>query len=133
MNILNQTQKSNILIVEDHDAVRMLLGLALKKEFNVTTKKNGMEALAWLSSGNIPDIILLDVQMPVLNGLGLLRQLRASGLFHSIPVICISANEDAEENEQLFDLGIVDFIKKPFNPVRISEKVKAILKNKAVA
>jgi two-component system, chemotaxis family, chemotaxis protein CheY len=133
MNILNQTQKNNILVVEDHDAVRMLLGLALKKEFNVTTKKNGMEALAWLSSGNIPDIILLDVQMPVLNGLGLLRQLRASGLFHNIPVICVSANDDIEENEQLFDLGIVDFIKKPFNPVRISEKVKAILKNRAVA
>ena len=103
-------RKANILIIEDHDAVRLLLGLTFKKQFTVVTKRDGLEGLAWLAAGNFPDLIILDMQMPRLNGIGFLRQLRSSGMFNQIPVLLVSGNNDANENAELFDLGILDFI-----------------------
>lgn len=122
-------RKANILIIEDHDAVRLLLGITFKRQFNVVTKRDGLEGLAWLSAGNFPDLIVLDMQMPRLNGLGFLRQLRSSGMFNQIPVLLVSGNNDASENAELFDLGIVDFIPKPFDPTLLYEKVKTIVMN----
>jgi DNA-binding response OmpR family regulator len=126
-------KKANILIIEDHDAVRLLLGLTFKKEYHVVTKRDGIEGLAWLAAGNMPDLIMLDMQMPRLNGLEFLRQLRSSGFFAQIPVLLVSGNDDATENAQIFDLGIVDFIPKPFNPVTLREKVIAVLEKSPVA
>ncbi len=120
-------RKANILIIEDHDAVRLLLGLTFKKQFTVVTKRDGLEGLAWLAAGNFPDLIILDMQMPRLNGIGFLRQLRSSGMFNHIPVLAVSGNNDANENAELFDLGILDFIPKPFNPTLLYEKVKTIV------
>ncbi len=122
-------RKANILIIEDHDAVRLLLGLTFKKQFNVVTKRDGLEGLAWLAAGNFPDLIILDIQMPRLNGIGFLRQLRSSGMFNQIPVLLVSGNNDVNENAELFDLGILDFIPKPFNPTLLYEKVKTIISN----
>ena len=65
---MNQN-KSHVLIIDDHDAVRLLLGLTFKKQYDVITKKDGIEGMAWLVAGNIPDLIMLDMQMPRLNGL----------------------------------------------------------------
>jgi two-component system, chemotaxis family, chemotaxis protein CheY len=126
-------KKANILIIEDHEAVRLLLGLTFKKQYNVVTKRDGIEGLAWLSAGNMPDLIMLDMQMPRLNGLQFLRQLRSTGFFAQIPVLLISGNDDAVENAEVFNLGIVDFIPKPFNPVTLREKVTAILEKQPVA
>ena len=121
-------RKANILIIEDHDAVRLLLGLTFKKQFTVVTKRDGLEGLAWLAAGNFPDLIILDMQMPRLNGIGFLRQLRSSGMFNQIPVLLVSGNNDANENAELFDLGILDFIPKPFNPTLLYEKVKKFVR-----
>lgn len=120
-------RKANILIIEDHDAVRLLLGMTFKRQFNVVTKRDGLEGLAWLSAGNFPDLIVLDMEMPRLNGLGFLRQLRSSGMFSEIPVLLVSGSDGASENAELFELGIVDFIAKPFNPTSLYEKVKTIV------
>ena len=125
-------RKANILIIEDHDAVRLLLGLTFKKQFQVVTKRDGLEGLAWLAAGNFPDLIILDMQMPRLNGIGFLRQLRSSGMFNQIPVLLVSGNNDANENAELFDLGILDFIPKPFNPTLLYEKVKMIVSNNKI-
>lgn len=125
-------RKANILIIEDHDAVRLLLGLTFKKQFQVVTKRDGLEGLAWLAAGNFPDLIILDMQMPRLNGIGFLRQLRSSGMFNQIPVLLVSGNNDANENAELFDLGILDFIPKPFNPTLLYEKVKMIVSNNQI-
>ncbi len=125
-------RKANILIIEDHDAVRLLLGLTFKKQFQVVTKRDGLEGLAWLAAGNFPDLIILDMQMPRLNGIGFLRQLRSSGMFNQIPVLLVSGNNDANENAELFDLGILDFIPKPFNPTLLYAKVKMIVSNNQI-
>ena len=69
------------------------------------------------------------MEMPRLNGLGFLRQLRSSGLFSQIPVLLVSGSNNANQNAELFDLGIVDFIAKPFNPTSLYDKVKNVVAN----
>ncbi len=120
-------QQTKILIIDDHDAVRLLLGLTLKDKYNVITKRDGIDGMAWLAAGNIPDLIILDMQMPRLNGLDFLKQLRSSGMFKLIPVLLVSANDNEREITESFDLGILDFISKPFNPVKLKEKIHQAL------
>ena len=120
-------QQTKILIIDDHDAVRLLLGLTLKDQYNVITKRDGIDGMAWLAAGNIPDLIILDMQMPRLNGLDFLKQLRSSGMFKLIPVLLVSANDNEREITESFDLGIIDFISKPFNPVKLKEKIHQAL------
>jgi CheY-like chemotaxis protein len=107
--------------------MRFLLGLTLRNQFDVVIKKDGLEALAWLSAGNIPDLIMLDMQMPRLNGIEFLKQIRTSGMFRDIPVLLVSANGNHEDIATSYGLGIVDFISKPFNPVSLNEKVQKAL------
>jgi two-component system, chemotaxis family, chemotaxis protein CheY len=120
--------KSNILITEDHDAARFLLGATLKKDFHVVTKKDGLEAMAWLASGNIPDLIVLDMNMPRLGGIDFLKQIKNSGMYKEIPVLIVSSNEDEDEILQCFALGVWGFFLKPFNPILLKEKITHILR-----
>jgi CheY-like chemotaxis protein len=122
-----RTHKSTILVIEDHEAVRRLLGILLKNNFNVAIKSDGLEGMSWLSSGNIPDLILLDMQMPRLNGLDFLTQLRISGVFRHIPVLLISCTDVDDYKLILVDFNIAGFISKPFNPSVLKEKITQVL------
>lgn len=126
-NTRNVQEKAKILVIDDHDAIRLLLGLTLKNQFDVVTKRDGLEGMSWLVNGNIPDLIILDMQMPRLNGLEFLKQVRSSGLFRQIPVLLVSANENEAEIAQSLELGIIDFISKPFNPLYLKSKVQQII------
>jgi DNA-binding response OmpR family regulator len=122
-------QKTNILIVEDHDSVRLLLGTTFRSEnYHVVTKKDGIEGMAWLAAGNIPNVIILDINMPRLNGLEFMRQINRSGLYKNIPVMMLTANEDEDDIMEAFSLGIQNYIQKPFNPVALKENVRKVLR-----
>lgn len=121
------THKNKILIIEDHDSIRMLLSNFLSKDFDVVTKTDGFEGLAWLSSGNIPDFIILDYDMPRINGLEFLENIRRSGFFQHIPVILVTAEEDEGLKNECKEFGITDYLIKPFNPIKLREKIQKVL------
>ena len=121
-----KSERKNILVIEDHESIRFLFSRFLGKDHNVITKQDGFEALAWLSFGNIPDLIILDMSMPRLNGLDFLNNIRNSGFFQGIPVIIVSGEEDSKVKDQCFQLGIEDFIAKPFNPIKLNETIHNI-------
>ena len=121
-------KRRTILIIDDHDCIRLLLGSILSKNYEVVAKKDGLEAMAWLSSGNIPDLILLDLVMPSLNGYEFLKNLRTSGFFKSIPVLILSVNNYSSEMQRCYQLGIKDFFHKPFNPIQLREKINLVFK-----
>ncbi len=124
------TKKPTLLIIEDHQAMRILMGLSLKKEFNIVTQSNGIEALAWLSKTLVmPDLIILDLQMPHVDGFKFLSQIRSSGLFRNLPVLLVSGSFTPLEMESLFELGVSGFVKKPFNILNFKDKVRTILEN----
>jgi CheY-like chemotaxis protein len=122
--------KKQILIIEDHSALRVLMSNFLGKSFKVKTTADGYEALAWMSEGNIPDIIILDINMPKLGGIAFLNNIRISGFFQSIPVVVVSGEEEGKTIEKCLDIGINGYMKKPFNPRDLQKKILTILKNK---
>lgn len=136
MSLINNPTNAKILVVEDHEAIRLLIARALQKEaYDLTAKRDGMEGMAWLMAGNIPDLIILDNEMPRLQGRDFVLQVKNSGFFRDIPIIIVSATEDVDTIIELFNLGIWAFIEKPFDPSQLRNKVKSILNksNHAIA
>ena len=122
--------KEQILIIEDHSALRILMSNFLGKKFKVKTTADGYEALAWMNEGNIPDIIILDINMPKLGGLEFLNNIRISGFFQDIPVLVVSGEKEGKTIEKCLEIGINGYMKKPFNPNDLQTKILTILKNK---
>ena len=123
-------EKKKILIIEDHDSIRILLGNFLSKKFNVFTKEDGFDALLWLGNGNIPDFIILDLDMPRMGGLEFLKNIRGSGFYRDIPVIVVSGEESLTLLNQCKAFDIVDFYSKPFNPLKLKQQIEATLQQK---
>jgi len=119
--------KKNILVIEDHDSLRLLLGNFLSKTYSVTTKKDGLEGMSWIGKGNIPDLILLDLGLPQLNGLDFLRNIRTSGFFSKIPVVVVSGNREEDDINQCLALGAKGYVTKPFNPLKLNETVSSAI------
>lgn len=120
-------QKKSVLIIEDHDSIRMLLGAMLSKYYNVKTLKDGLEGMAWLVKGNLPDLILLDMSMPRLSGDEFLKNIRQSGFFRDIPVIVVSGNDGYDDIEECKKWGVHDYLTKPFNPIELKKKINNVL------
>ena len=120
--------KKNVLIIEDHSAVRSLMSNFLGKPLKVKTSSNGYEALAWMNEGNIPEAIILDLHMPNLDGIDFLTNIRNSGFFQDIPVVLVSGEEDGKLIEKCIEIGINGYLKKPFNPSELQSKILTILK-----
>ncbi|MCL2007634.1 MAG: response regulator [Treponema sp.] len=115
--------ESTVLAVDDIDVNVMILEEILKDDYNVLTAYNGKEALDVLRSAKtLPKIILLDVQMPVMDGREMFEVLKHDDAFKRIPVIFITAENDSES--ELLAAGAVDFINKPFTPEIVKLRVK---------
>ena len=127
-----ESRKAKVLIIDDHEATRLLIGASFMKSYHVVTQKDGLAAMAWLSTGNLPDVIILDMQMPRMSGIDLLKQLQSSGFYRHIPVLMVSGNEAEEDVMKCFALGIWGFIQKPFNPISLREKVRQIIQKNEV-
>lgn len=123
MNIVKDTVGNQcILIVDDHEEVLKFMEIGFKHHgFEVIKATSGMEALELIRSRE-PDIMLLDIIMPEMDGLEVLRQLRS---FSSMPVIAFSATPDNHDNA--LKLGANEFMIKPFYPEDMISRVKFLL------
>ncbi len=114
-----------ILIADDEPQIRDLLKLYLENEgYNVTEASDGAEALRLISSVS-PDLCLLDIMMPGVDGYQVLRQLRKSS---NIPVIFLSAKDADSEKVLGLNLGADDYLAKPFNPLEAVARVNAAIR-----
>ena len=119
---------ATILIAEDDADIRSLLRLYLEGEgFEVLEAEDGERALE-LARAHAPDMAILDVMMPKMNGLELTRTLRKSS---DIPILILSAKSQDNDKILGLNLGADDYIAKPFNPVEIVARVKAQLRRAA--
>lgn len=126
----------NILIVDD-DAVNVgVLAAALKGEYTVRTALDGYEAIR-LMKEEAPDLVLLDVMMPELDGLQVCRMMRATPALADTPVIFVTALDSAEGEQAGLELGAVDYITKPVNlklaKLRIRNQVELRRQMKVIA
>lgn len=123
--------KKRILIVEDDAFVMDIYRTKLTQEgFAVAEAKNGVEAVKELEK-NIPDLMLLDIVMPYMDGLEVLEKLNANESWKKIPVILLTNLSQKEEVERGLGLGAKDYlIKSHFTPAEVMEKIKTYLPEK---
>ena len=120
--------KKRILVIDDELSIRMLLDNYLGKTYNVVTKTDGLEGMKYLEDGNIPDLIVADIQMPNIDGYEMLTQVRASGYFGNIPMIMLSGIESSQERVKCLRMGADDYIVKPFNPEELLLRINNLIK-----
>ncbi len=115
-----------ILIIDDQASIRYLLGSFLNNQYRVIGFEDGFSAMQWLASANIPDLILLDLNVPRLSGQDFLAQIKRSGFFQDIPVVIISGDDTKETKDFCDGFGVDAYLVKPFDPVKLNEIVKNI-------
>jgi putative two-component system response regulator len=123
-------QRAQILIVDDESFNITILVDLLKDDYKTLIAKNGEQALKRAQSKNQPDLILLDVMMPVMDGYEVCRQLKRNPDTRDIPVVFVTAMGAGEDEKKGLDLGAVDYITKPFIPPVILARVRNLLQLK---
>lgn len=122
-----------ILVVDDELSIRMLLENFLSEEFNVVTHENGYEALKWLKEGNNADLLLVDIDMPMLNGYEFTESIRSINGMSNLPIIMLSAKQKSADRIRSYSAGADDYIQKPFNPEELMVRIQAVFRRIKVA
>ena len=119
--------KKNLLIVDDEPSIGLILEHYFSQEYKVVVKTNGYEAMKWLQEGNQTDVIVADYEMPFMNGLDFIKQLRASTLYKDIPLVMLSGKDETTNKILCLKQGADDYMVKPFNPEELELRIKKML------
>ncbi len=123
--------RPTILVVDDNATNLSLLSNLLKELYRVKVSTNGIKALE-LALASPPDLVLLDIMMPEIDGYEVCRRLKAHPSTKQVPVIFLTAKTEIEDEELGFSVGAVDFIHKPFSPPIVLARVKTHLEIKSL-
>jgi len=116
--------KALILIVDDEAANIQVLAACLNDDYRIKVAISGEQCLALLQEDEIPDLILLDIEMPGMNGYEVCGQIKNNELIADVPVIFVTAKDNESDEEKGFNLGAVDYITKPVTPSIVKARVK---------
>ncbi|PGM50250.1 response regulator transcription factor [Bacillus sp. AFS053548] len=121
---------ASILIVDDDPHIRKLLNVLLRDEgFTVFEATNGIEAISVFEDNRI-DMLIIDIMMPKMDGFELCREIRNN---YDLPIIMLTAKGETEQKVRGFKLGTDDYIVKPFEPVELVVRVKALLRRSKIS
>ena len=116
-----------ILLVDDSETVLMIEQMILKKEpYQLITAKNGLEGVEKALQSR-PDLILMDVVMPEMNGFEAVRRLRQKDATRSVPIVMVTTKAEAESMEAGYESGCSDYITKPIDSTELLTKVRNLL------
>ncbi len=125
------TRATTVLVVDDTpDNLALMVGL-LKADYKVKVARTGVQALRIAAGDPPPDLILLDIMMPGIDGYEVCRRLRAAPASRDIPVMFLSSLEDANDKAEGFEAGGNDWLTKPFHAVEVKARVRSLLRAKA--
>lgn len=126
------SHKTRVLVADDDRQMRRLVRMILEREgYDVVDAADGLDALDAIEGGRV-DLMILDLDMPRLDGLGVLEELRARVLTSSLPVIVLTARS-GEAETQVLDLGAQDFLTKPVQPASLLARVRAVIRRTKMA
>jgi DNA-binding response OmpR family regulator len=120
--------KKQLLIIDDQAATRKLLGHYLGNAYDVITMDSMLAAISWLDQGNEPDAIVADIIMTEMSGIEFLSYLHSNGRSMP-PVMMLSGVENSSEKLKCFNLGVRDYLVKPFNPEELRMRILNLIKN----
>lgn len=118
-------RQATILIVDDTPANIQILAEALRSRYLIMVATSGAAALDLLRQGELPDLILLDIMMPDMDGYTVCRQIKREPRTQNIPVIFVTAKVETEDQQMGFNIGAVDYITKPFQIPLVLARIKA--------
>jgi DNA-binding response OmpR family regulator len=117
----------SVVVIEDDEAIRWLIRKVLEKEYDVHTFGNVGNAMKHMNKIGLPDLIMTDIKLPVIDGKDFLINLKKSGLYGNIPVIVISSWSDLQTKTECLKAGADDYISKPFNPEQLLSTVQDVI------
>lgn len=118
-----------VLIVDNEDTVRQLIRVTLRA-YEVIEGSDGVEALE-KARREKPDLILLDLMMPKMNGFEVIKRLKSDPTVAEIPIILLTARGDQDSLEQGLEAGVLTYLTKPFSPRKLAKQVEKILMEKS--
>ncbi len=127
---MKSLSESRVLVVDDSTTNIDILVEALKHDYKVSVALNGEMALTSVSR-LVPDLVLLDIVMPGMDGYEVCRRLRQSPAMADVPVVFLSALDEARNKAQGFEVGANDYVTKPFETLEVQARVRSLLKAKA--
>jgi CheY-like chemotaxis protein len=127
-NILAGSEKQKILVVDDDDIHLEMVEAVLSSEYDVTCAKSGKEALNLFYQGFVPQLILLDLIMPDMDGWNTYNRIKAIGGLHDTPIAFFTSSNDPKDIKHAQKMGAVDYIKKPYDKDDLLRRVERILK-----
>lgn len=120
--------KRTILVVDDMSQIRNILSFSLRKEgYEIKVAANGKDALKYALGDKPPDLIILDIMMPGMNGYEVIKKIRASDTAKDIPIIFLTANAQKKDVQKGIELGCNDYMVKPFKMGDLRQKIAALL------
>ncbi len=147
--VTSDTAKPTILVVEDNSDLQAYIRLILSEKYQVVTAENGQAALSMMNDelgmmnvkpdaanssfiihhSSLPDLVLSDLMMPVMDGLQLLEKLKSSDATRHIPVIMLTARAEARDKLKALRIGVDDYLTKPFDEEELLARIENLLKN----
>ncbi|MDD3220066.1 MAG: response regulator [Lachnospiraceae bacterium] len=127
LQILKVTKKK-ILIVDDVEVNREVLKSALRYEYEMMEAENGKKAIEQLEKNRDTDLVITDIQMPEMDGMELIKQIRANAGYRHIRIIANTQYGDQEQEERIIEMGADDFVYKPSSPKVLMLRVRNALK-----
>lgn len=128
---ISSDQQPHILVIEDNIEMRDFMRQLLEEDYNVSVAKNGLEGLERLKTIGF-DMITVDVMMPLMDGLSFVSEVKAHSVWKQIPIVMITALSSRDDKLTGLELGIDDYITKPFSPSELKARVANLLLNASV-
>ena len=125
---MERNTKRQLLIIDDKIAIAKIISVYLSAEYDITYFNTPVKAIEWLFNGNRPDLIILDIRMPEMNGDEFLSYIKNNGLYKDIPVVVLSGEESSDIRIKMLEVGADDFILKPFNPMELKIRIRKVLR-----
>jgi methyl-accepting chemotaxis protein len=121
-------EKKIVLAIDDEETLLTAVKGMLSKDYDVITAKSGQEALSLFYQGILPNVIILDLFMPGMDGWDTFERIRQISNLHSVPITIYSSSSDPDDKSRAEQIGAVDFIRKPCNKDELVERIGEIIK-----
>ena len=125
--------KKKVLVVDDSEVSLKFAEVMLQNEYEVITAKSGkiaLEMMGHIRHGFIPDVILLDIIMPYMDGWETFNKIRGISLLKDVPIIFLTSVKEIEGHKRAVDMGADDYIVKPYKKENLLKRIQEAIKNK---
>jgi len=121
--------KKTILLVDDDETHLLIAQSMLKHDYQTIIAKSGQEALDLFTKGMFPDMVLLDILMPNMDGWETYQQLKGISVLNDVPIAFLTSEDDDSEERRAYAMGAADYIRKPYDKSDLLKRIERILQS----